>query len=1268
MANKNKLKKRNNKKSLKEKKNPHWIKDWKNYPISNRYYKKGVKPPIKIDKDGDRVVDSEDCSKYNPKKQGLFSKKQGGSKVGNIIRKITKKKEPQAPAKLTTSQQSSFKKIVETARQQSIDVSQTPSAKMVSQPTPSSGRGGGGGRSPTPSPTTTQQKATQVVQAAKVTSQAPQSQASQTALEQKARQVVQAARTTTPSSIRQTKQAIANIRQTKQAKANIRQLETTNASKTNGLSPSQTKQAIANIKRSRGKEERTQEVVAPLTKEVLQTKDIKKKGDLKVNVTGVSTRVSDRKDDRVGLGTHIRNFFTGDFFSGGKAGFKEETYDPRTGLVSAASEPSGQATVLSRPETPGETEKRDIFPTKAGRFIFGEKKSEQLITADPRNIEKAKQDYMTGIKKYGESSDEIIKISDEITILEKGNVDVLGETWTGSQKDFDNYQQVYKKYQSKIDDSNKQKQKLLNLGATETNGQISPPTIKSGVFGLTRDIPITSLPSSKDKPVSFGSKVAASTIGSTYGKGTERTLDFFGYKGKTIPSKDIIIREPEFGTRTTDTGFIEKGVTTPEKVRTSETIGRGVSKGVETGIQLGKYLIPYAGGAIFAGEVTEAGVGIGKTLSEGEKLTPEQKKELLILGGTLLTLGALKYGGKILKLGSGVSKAEKANYNKVLEEVKNFNKSQKPRVIETNPAGTMSVELSDIQVNNLINSGAFNSIKIAKNNAKNVKSVKVSQSTQKLSQKYMDMKKVAVPKEGKLYKIQKNAYYSEMSERTLYRNIITYEVKLASGQIQTISVVSFTAKPLTKFRSLDSALKYGRGKEVIVGSKQPGSDISQFAKVKETKEGLKIGDKFLAKADKGKTEVRKVGALEKYEQDVDQLFKYSEPVGRGKVLAQQADEPSRLFTPLFEADTKVSRSIAESRTQASIADLSIAKRISDVKAPPRRGLPPERRTPLDKTFAREAGPTRVDLVNKPQMLEPIKMEARMEAPTKLADQEISSQVVSQISKTPTPRFKGLTTKAKPQIKTTNLLLSSQRSSQQLLSSVTSKDKLSERQRKATIERTDLFPKNLSIVKEDVIIKQEVTPKETIKFKQDLSLKQIQEPIQIIGTTISPKPPSPIPPKPKPPKPKPPIYINPRLARAKFTKQEPYDSYVRRDSLDKRKKRWEKVNERPLTKRSARSLMAREVDQSISAQGKIVKRPPIIQKVKKAGKVIRKVQKQVGAYDTKDKYYEKNQHKFREFKSRKGTRTPLPTGQYIELQKHRLDHPLEKRGISLFRRR
>jgi len=134
-------------------------------------------------------------------------------------------------------------------------------------------------------------------------------------------------------------------------------------------------------------------------------------------------------------------------------------------------------------------------------------------------------------------------------------------------------------------------------------------------------------------------------------------------------------------------------------------------------------------------------VGIGKTLSEGEKLTPEQKKELLILGGTLLTLGALKYGGKNIKIRFWSFKSREANYNKVLEEVKNFNKSQKPRVIETNPAGTMSVELSDIQVNNLINSGAFNSIKIAKNNAKNVKSVKVSQSTQKLSQKYMDIEK-----------------------------------------------------------------------------------------------------------------------------------------------------------------------------------------------------------------------------------------------------------------------------------------------------------------------------------------------------------------------------------------------------------------------------------------------------------------------------------------------------------------------------------------------
>jgi len=54
-------------------KKPHWIGDYKNYPISNAYYEKGILPPKIIDKDSDKVVDWEDCNPRNKYEQGFFS-------------------------------------------------------------------------------------------------------------------------------------------------------------------------------------------------------------------------------------------------------------------------------------------------------------------------------------------------------------------------------------------------------------------------------------------------------------------------------------------------------------------------------------------------------------------------------------------------------------------------------------------------------------------------------------------------------------------------------------------------------------------------------------------------------------------------------------------------------------------------------------------------------------------------------------------------------------------------------------------------------------------------------------------------------------------------------------------------------------------------------------------------------------------------------------------------------------------------------------------
>lgn len=131
-------------------------------------------------------------------------------------------------------------------------------------------------------------------------------------------------------------------------------------------------------------------------------------------------------------------------------------------------------------------------------------------------------------------------------------------------------------------------------------------------------------------------------------------------------------------------------------------------------------------------------------------------------------------------------------------------------------------------------------------------------------------------------------------------------------------------------------------------------------------------------------------------------------------------------------------------------------------------------------------------------------------------------------------------------------------------------------------------------------------------------------------------------------------------KKKKTKEQGYYAEVYRDATKKQKARWERLNKKPMTKLSALSLAAREVDDSISARGKIVKfKSPKIKSSKKT-----KPKSEV--IDTGDRYYLNNQNKFRKFQQKKGKRTKLPN-QIIELQKYRLDSPREKIGLSSGRR-
>jgi len=107
----------------------------------------------------------------------------------------------------------------------------------------------------------------------------------------------------------------------------------------------------------------------------------------------------------------------------------------------------------------------------------------------------------------------------------------------------------------------------------------------------------------------------------------------------------------------------------------------------------------------------------------------------------------------------------------------------------------------------------------------------------------------------------------------------------------------------------------------------------------------------------------------------------------------------------------------------------------------------------------------------------------------------------------------------------------------------------------------------------------------------------------------------------------------------------YDSYALIESTKPRKIYWKKLNKKPLTQKSALSLSAEYVDNSISAKGKIAKSKSKIEPI-----------------DTKEDYFGINKFKFRTFQQRKGVKTKLPN-QFIEKRRYRLDKIGEVKKIQ-----
>ncbi len=97
-----------------------------------------------------------------------------------------------------------------------------------------------------------------------------------------------------------------------------------------------------------------------------------------------------------------------------------------------------------------------------------------------------------------------------------------------------------------------------------------------------------------------------------------------------------------------------------------------------------------------------------------------------------------------------------------------------------------------------------------------------------------------------------------------------------------------------------------------------------------------------------------------------------------------------------------------------------------------------------------------------------------------------------------------------------------------------------------------------------------------------------------------------------------------------------------------KGKYQKVTDKPYTKRGARDFIARVIDNTISAQGKVT---PLKKKV--SSKKIKRG----------DGYYEKNQSKFRAFKLFAGQKIPIKD-KIIEKKEYRLDKIGEQNKITV----
>lgn len=661
------------------------------------------------------------------------------------------------------------------------------------------------------------------------------------------------------------------------------------------------------------------------------------------------------------------------------------------------------------------------------------------------------------------------------------------------------------------------------------------------------------------------------------------------------------------------------------------------------------------------------GVSLGKEVTVissellSRKTTPLEAAQVLVPTAAFMVAGGIQ--------AKKIQSRQFENYNKALEEFNKLKESGRfaDSIVKEEPFVNVGTQLKgDINIAELRKLGFKDEV------LSNVKKFEISQGSQVIEQKFPKINSVDVPKNTELYnRGVKKSYYVETEVKSVYKNVINYVIQNEEGKIFTRSIVFYTNKPISNFRSLDSALKYAKGKRLILGTGEEGNDLFASRVLKSTRKGTKLEADYLSKSSLSEegiiqSETRRVGKVARIKGGVGSLQEAFELSPQQSIARMK-----RTSTPSLEVSQDgVSLGISRfketgiTKTKRIAADTSVAQRA--VKE-------------ADLIFERNRGSTKK---MKPWDLFPTETPQVPTTPstptTKGTTQVLAEPSISpkfdfnirqaEFIKAPKPKVSVREIAPELRFRSNELVrqfgLSS--SGERLLSNLRKESKSKSKLSKANITKEDVSVKNLNLIKN--VDRVNVTQRDFLALRT--GSKQTTENISITETVIptiltpigsqTPRPPTP---------PKPVEFISMRLKRkeAKYKKEQPYDVEVLRESLDTNRRRWEKVNREPLTKDSALSIGAKVVDNSSSAQFRVNKSEPVVVKARdKLGNMVMKKVQQV-AKDLDDDYYKQNSQKFRPFKQKRGVRMYTPN-RYIEKQKYRIDSLGEKAGITLTRKR